>query len=84
MPGAAGPLAAEAVPLEAFLKLIRFPILICYGDNIPTEAPNQFAILPVGQGQGWSAAPGSAAKPDLGSKSALKPVAQAGIEKPHR
>ena len=34
---AAGPLAAEAVPLEEFKKLTRFPILIYYGDNIPTE-----------------------------------------------
>ena len=37
MPSAAGPLAAEAVPLEEFQKLTRFPILIYYGDNIPTE-----------------------------------------------
>ncbi|RQP05382.1 MAG: alpha/beta fold hydrolase [Paracoccus sp. BP8] len=37
MDSAAGPLAAEAVPLEEFQKLTRFPILIYYGDNIPTE-----------------------------------------------
>ena len=39
MPSAAGPLAAEAVPLEEFQKLTRFPILIYYGDNIPAELP---------------------------------------------
>ncbi|ABL71316.1 alpha/beta fold hydrolase [Paracoccus denitrificans] len=37
MPSAGGPLAAEAVPLEDFQKLTRFPILIYYGDNFPTE-----------------------------------------------
>nr|WP_323718554.1 alpha/beta fold hydrolase [Paracoccus aminovorans] len=37
MPSAAGPLAAESVPLEDFKKLTRFPILIYYGDNIPAE-----------------------------------------------
>lgn len=37
MPSAAVPLAAEAVPLEEFQKLTRFPILIYYGDNIPAE-----------------------------------------------
>lgn len=37
MDSAAGPLAAEAVSLEDFQKLTRFPILIYYGDNIPTE-----------------------------------------------
>lgn len=37
MPSAAGPLAAETVPLEDFTKLTGFPILIYYGDNIPSE-----------------------------------------------
>ncbi|WP_323010935.1 hypothetical protein [Paracoccus sp. (in: a-proteobacteria)] len=37
MLSAAGPLAAEAMSLENFKKLVRFPILIYYGDNIPSE-----------------------------------------------
>lgn len=37
MPSAAGPLAAEAVPLDDFRKLTRIPIVIYYGDNIPSE-----------------------------------------------
>jgi len=38
MPSAAGPLTPETVPLEDFQKLTRIPIVIYYGDNIPTEA----------------------------------------------
>jgi len=37
MPSAAGPLAPEAVPLPAFQKLTRIPIVIYYGDNFPAE-----------------------------------------------
>ena len=37
MPSAAGTLSAETVPLEDFQKLTRMPIVIYYGDNIPTE-----------------------------------------------
>ncbi|QCI69508.1 alpha/beta hydrolase [Phreatobacter stygius] len=37
MPSAAGPLAPEPVAPEDFRKLTRIPILIYYGDNIPTE-----------------------------------------------
>lgn len=37
MPSAAGPLSPDAVPLEDFRKLTRIPIVIYYGDNIPTE-----------------------------------------------
>lgn len=37
MPSAAGPLAAETVPLADFQKLTRIPIVIYYGDNIPNE-----------------------------------------------
>lgn len=37
MPSAAGPLAPEGVPLQDFLKLTRIPIVVYYGDNIPTE-----------------------------------------------
>ncbi len=36
MPSAAGPLTPEAVPLDDFKKLTRIPIVIYYGDNIPT------------------------------------------------
>ncbi|WP_312166327.1 alpha/beta fold hydrolase [Phenylobacterium sp.] len=38
MPSAAGALTPEAVPLADFKKLTRIPIVIYYGDNIPTEA----------------------------------------------
>jgi hypothetical protein len=37
MPSAAGPLAPEAIPLEDFEKLTQIPIVIYYGDNIPSE-----------------------------------------------
>jgi len=37
MPSAAGTLKPEAVPLADFEKLARIPIVICYGDNFPTE-----------------------------------------------
>lgn len=36
MPSAAGTLTPEAVPLADFEKLTRIPIVIYYGDNIPT------------------------------------------------
>jgi len=38
MPSAAGTLSPEGVSLEDFRKLTRMPIVIYYGDNIPTEA----------------------------------------------
>lgn len=37
MPSAAGTLTPEAVALDDFKKLTRIPIVIYYGDNIPTE-----------------------------------------------
>lgn len=37
MPSAAGRLTPEAVPLHDFKKLTRIPIVIYYGDNIPTR-----------------------------------------------
>lgn len=37
MPSAAGTLTAEAVPLADFQKLTHIPIVIYYGDNIPSE-----------------------------------------------
>ena len=37
MPSAAGPLTPETVSLDDFQKLARIPIIIYYGDNIPTE-----------------------------------------------
>ena len=37
MPSAAGTLSPETVPMEDFQKLTRMPIVIYYGDNIPTE-----------------------------------------------
>lgn len=37
MPSAAGTLLPEAVSLEDFQKLTRLPIVIYYGDNIPTK-----------------------------------------------
>jgi pimeloyl-ACP methyl ester carboxylesterase len=38
MPSAAGTLSPEAVAPEDFRKLTRLPIVIYYGDNIPSEA----------------------------------------------
>lgn len=38
MPSAAGTLSPEAVSLEEIRKLTLIPIIIYYGDNIPTEA----------------------------------------------
>ncbi|HSD37160.1 MAG TPA: alpha/beta fold hydrolase [Rhodocyclaceae bacterium] len=37
MASSAGPLEAASVPLADFMKLTRIPIVIYYGDNIPTE-----------------------------------------------
>jgi len=37
MPSAAGTLSPEAVLLEDFRKLTRIPIVVYYGDNIPTK-----------------------------------------------
>ena len=37
MPSAAGELKPEAIPVADFDKLTRIPIVIYYGDNIPTE-----------------------------------------------
>ncbi len=37
MPSAAGTLSPETVSLDDFQKLTRIPIVIYYGDNIPTE-----------------------------------------------
>ena len=37
MPSAAGELTPEAIPAADFDKLTRIPIVIYYGDNIPTE-----------------------------------------------
>jgi alkylhydroperoxidase/carboxymuconolactone decarboxylase family protein YurZ len=37
MPSAAGTLSPEAVSIDDFQKLTRIPIVIYYGDNIPTE-----------------------------------------------
>ncbi len=33
----AGPLVASGIPMQDFLKLTKIPIIIYYGDNIPTE-----------------------------------------------
>ncbi len=33
----AGPLQADGIPKEEFLKLTKFPIIIYYGDNIPAN-----------------------------------------------
>lgn len=38
MPSAAGTLTPEPVSVDDFKKLTRIPIVIYYGDNIPTEA----------------------------------------------
>jgi len=37
MPSSAGPLEASSVALSDFIKLTKVPIVIYYGDNIPTE-----------------------------------------------
>ncbi|WP_329577484.1 alpha/beta hydrolase [Streptomyces sp. NBC_01361] len=37
MPSSAGTLAGEAVPLKEFRQLTKIPIVVYYGDNIPTE-----------------------------------------------
>jgi pimeloyl-ACP methyl ester carboxylesterase len=37
MPSSAGPLEATAVPMADFMQLTRFPIVLYYGDNIPSE-----------------------------------------------
>ncbi|MBI3716667.1 MAG: alpha/beta fold hydrolase [Betaproteobacteria bacterium] len=37
MPSAAGPLNGETVTLSEFSKLTKIPIVVFYGDNIPTE-----------------------------------------------
>jgi hypothetical protein len=37
MPSSAGPLEAVGVPLAEFLLLTKIPIVVYYGDNIPTE-----------------------------------------------
>ena len=38
-PSSGGTLEAESVPMEEFMKLTKIPIVIYYGDNIPSE-PN--------------------------------------------
>ncbi len=48
-PSSAGPLPALGVPMAEFMKLTRIPIVIYYGDNIPT-APS-----PNGGADGWRA-----------------------------
>lgn len=42
MPSLTGPLDGVAVPKAEFLKLTRIPIVIYYGDNIPTEPSQHF------------------------------------------
>ena len=37
MPSSNGTLEGEAVPLERFHALTRVPIIVYYGDNIPSE-----------------------------------------------
>jgi len=37
MTSAAGPLSAESVPLSDFMALTKIPIVIYYGDNIPSQ-----------------------------------------------
>ncbi len=39
-----GPLTATAIPLADFEKLTRFPIIIYYGDYIPAEPSNNWAM----------------------------------------
>ena len=41
MPSAAGTLTPEAIPADDFDKLTRIPIVIYYGDNIPTEPTSE-------------------------------------------
>lgn len=41
MPSSAGTLEAGSVPLADFLKLTKIPIVIYYGDNIPSEPTEQ-------------------------------------------
>lgn len=41
MPSAAGTLTPEAIPAADFDKLTRIPIVIYYGDNIPTEPTSE-------------------------------------------
>jgi len=41
MPSAAGTLVAESVTAEAFRNLTQFPIVIYYGDNIPSEPTDE-------------------------------------------
>lgn len=38
MPSAMGPLTANTVPMDEFLKLTKIPIVIYYGDYIPAES----------------------------------------------
>jgi hypothetical protein len=41
MPSASGPLEASAIPLQEFMLLTKIPIVLYYGDNIPsTPSPN--------------------------------------------
>lgn len=42
MPSLTGPLAGIAVPKAEFTKLTRIPIVVYYGDNIPTEPSKDF------------------------------------------
>lgn len=42
MPSLTGPLEGVAVPKAEFLKLTRIPIVVYYGDNIPTEPSRHF------------------------------------------
>ena len=42
MPSATGPLEGVAVPKAEFEKLTRIPIVVYYGDNIPTEPSKDF------------------------------------------
>ncbi|WP_369820746.1 alpha/beta fold hydrolase [Rhizobacter sp. Root1221] len=42
MPSATGPLEGVAVPPAEFAKLTRIPIVIYYGDNIPSEPSKHF------------------------------------------
>jgi hypothetical protein len=42
MPSATGPLEGVAVPMIEFVALTRIPIVVYYGDNIPTEPSKDF------------------------------------------
>jgi len=42
MPSATGPLEGLAVPMAEFAKLTRIPIVVYYGDNIPTQPTKDF------------------------------------------